>query len=115
VKSGSGDVLAIDGVTLSVEEGELFTMLAQPGMVRPSPPPDSSARRRPRESLVPSTASAALTPPMTNATRTLHSPPTQPTSGPPIGVVPAIATLQPVLAVHPRLRPMDGFSRDGLT
>jgi iron(III) transport system ATP-binding protein len=31
VKSGGGDVLAIDGVTLTVEEGELFTMLGPSG------------------------------------------------------------------------------------
>jgi iron(III) transport system ATP-binding protein len=31
VKSGSGDVLAIDGVSLTVEEGELFTMLGPSG------------------------------------------------------------------------------------
>jgi hypothetical protein len=41
---------------------------------------------------VPSTASAVLTPPMTSATRALQTSPTQPISGPPIGVVPAIAT-----------------------
>ena len=31
VKSGSGDVLAVDGVSLTVEEGELFTMLGPSG------------------------------------------------------------------------------------
>jgi hypothetical protein len=41
---------------------------------------------------VPATAIAVLTPPMTNATRALHISPIQPTSGPPSGVVPAIAT-----------------------